>query len=118
MGLIDVDPVPGGHWRLTMVANDDHERRSPLNTTLVEVVENQLLVGHEVVSGFPGLPDGSTVTLSVELHPEGDGTRLELRQGPFSEGMTGPATAGWGQSFHKLDGLLASPPQFRPGGRG
>lgn len=116
VGDIDVDPRPGGHWRITMVANHDHDQRHPIDTTFVEVVENQLLVGYEVVTGFPGLPDGSKVTMTVELHPEGDGTRLELRQGPFSDQMGAPAAAGWGQSFHKLAGLLASPAQFRPGG--
>ncbi len=116
VGDIDVDARPGGHWRLTMVANHDHDQRSPLDTTFVEVVPDQLLVGYELVTGFPGLPDGSKVTMTVELHPEGDGTRLELRQGPFSEAIVDHASAGWGQSFHKLDGLLATPAPFRPGG--
>jgi uncharacterized protein YndB with AHSA1/START domain len=118
VGDISVDARPGGHWRITMVANDDHEQRNPLDTTLIEVVPDELLVGYDTVTHFPGLPDGSTVTLSVEFRPEGRGTRLELRQGPFPDMIVGHATAGWGQSFHKLDGLLASPAQFRPGSSG
>lgn len=112
---IEVDARPGGIWKMTMVNNDNPEWRSPLNSTVVEVVENELLVGYEIAQGFPGMEDGTKITMSVEFHPEGEGTRLELRQGPFTEEMTELSTVGWGQSFHKLDGLFATPAKFRPG---
>ena len=115
VGEIDVDARVGGHWRLMMVANHDHDQRNPVSATLIEVVPDRLLVGYDIVRDFPGLEDGAKVTMSVELRPEGEGTRLELRQGPFPEMMIGHASTGWNQSFHKLDGLFASPAPFRPG---
>jgi hypothetical protein len=76
-------------------------------------VENQLLVGYEVAEGIPGIEDGTQLSLSIEFIPEGDGTRLELRQGPFPEQMHEMSAVGWNQSFHKLDGLLATPAKYR-----
>ena len=49
----------------------------------------------------------------MEFRADGDGTILELRQGPFSEGLREMNDSGWGQSFVKLDGLLATPARFR-----
>lgn len=112
---IEVDARPGGRWKMTMVNNDNPEWTSPLDSVIVEVVENQLLVGYELTKDFPGVPDGTKITMSVEFLPEGDGTRLELRQGPFPPQMAEMSEIGWGQSFHKLDGLLATPARFRPG---
>ncbi len=106
--LIDVDPREGGHWRMTMVGNDDPELRFPLDTTLIEVVENQLLVGYEIARGFPGQEDGTRVTLSIELRSEGSGTRLELRQGPFPGDGAAGAGGGWRQALDKLDRLVAT----------
>lgn len=110
---ISVDARSGGHWRMTMVNKDDPEMRSPIDATLTEVVEDRLIVGYETVQGFPGMADGTQISLSIELIPEGEGTRLELRQGPFPDEMMEMTAIGWGQSFHKLDALLATPAKFR-----
>lgn len=110
---VDVDARAGGHWRMTMVSKDDPDMRSPIDTTFTEVVENRLLVGYEISKGFPGLEDGTRMTMSIEFIPEGDGTRLELRQSPMPVQMGERATIGWTQAFHKLDGLLATPAHFR-----
>lgn len=110
---IEVDARTGGHWKLTMVNNDQPEMASPVNSTLVEVVENELIVGVEVAQGFPGMEDGTEITLRLEFHAEGDGTRLELRQGPFPALMKDLSETGWNQSLYKLDALLATPAQFR-----
>ena len=53
------------------------------------------------------------MTLSIELIPEGEGTRLELNQGPMAEEMRENATVGWSQAFYKLDALLATPAHLR-----
>ncbi|HEX2705220.1 MAG TPA: metalloregulator ArsR/SmtB family transcription factor [Candidatus Lustribacter sp.] len=111
---VDIDARPGGHWRMTMVNNDDPQWQSPISSTFVEVVENRLLVGYELAQGFPGIEDGTKLSLSLEFLPDGDGTRLELRQGPFPEQLRTMSETGWGQSFFKLDGLLATPEEFRP----
>lgn len=110
---ISVDARAGGHWRMTMVGKDDPEWRAPVDATFTEVVENRLLVGYEVAQGIPGLEDGTRMALSMEFIPEGVGTRLELRQGPLPEEMREMSTVGWNQSFHKLDGLLATPAKYR-----
>jgi uncharacterized protein YndB with AHSA1/START domain len=110
---VDVDVRAGGHWKLTMVNNFNTEWCSPVNTTFVEVVENQLLVGYELAQGFPGIEDGTKLMLSIELTPEGDGTRLQLRQGPFPEQMREMSETGWSQSLYKLDALLNTPAKFR-----
>jgi uncharacterized protein YndB with AHSA1/START domain len=110
---VAIDPRPGGEWKMTMVNNDNPELTSPVSSTLVEVVENRLLVGYEIAQGFPGVPDGTKVTLSLQFTAEGDGTRLELRQGPLPEEMREMGETGWNQSFYKLDALLATPEKFR-----
>ncbi len=113
LDTVSVDPTVGGHWRMTMVGKDDPEWRAPIDTTFTEVIENRLLVGYEISNGFPGLEDGTRMTLSIELIPEGEGTRLELSQGPMPEQMQENATVGWIQSLYKLDALLATPVHLR-----
>lgn len=110
---VDVDVRTGGHWRMTMVGKDNPEWRAPVNATFTEVVENQLIVGYETAESIPGIEDGTKMPLSIEFIPEGDGTRLELRQGPFPEEMREMSAVGWNQSFYKLDALLATPAKFR-----
>jgi uncharacterized protein YndB with AHSA1/START domain len=110
---VSVDATVGGHWRMTMVGKDNPDWRSPLDTTFTEVVENQLLVGYELTKDFPGFPDGTKITMSVEFLPEGEGTRLELRQGPMSSEISEHASVGWNQALYKLDALLATPAKFR-----
>ncbi|MCW2622040.1 MAG: hypothetical protein JWL64_1642 [Frankiales bacterium] len=113
---ITVDATAGGSWQMTMVNNDDPTVQSPMSATLTEVVENTLIVGYETAVGFPGLEDGTKLTLTLEFLPEGDGTRLELRQGPFPEELREMSEAGWNQSLFKLDALLATPAKFRVAG--
>ena len=113
LDTVSVDARPGGHWRLTMVGKDDPGWRAPVDTTFTEVVENQLLVGYEITTGFPAMADGTRLTLSLEFIPEGEGTRLELRQGPFPEQMREMSEVGWSQSFHKLDAHFATPEKYR-----
>lgn len=113
LDTVDIDVRTGGHWEMTMVGKDDPAWRAPIHATFTEVVENQLIVGYEVAESVPGIADGTTMSLSIEFIPEGDGTRLELRQGPFPEELREMSAVGWSQSFHKLDALLATPAKFR-----
>lgn len=113
LSSVDVDPTPGGHWRMTMVDKDDPEAVAPISATFTEIVENQLIVGYELTRGFPGLEDGTKVTMSVEFVPENGGTRLELHQGPLPEAMKEAARVGWQQSLYKLEALMATPAHFR-----
>lgn len=113
LDTVTIDARPGGVWQMTMVNNDNAEWKAPVSSTLVEVAENRLLVGYEVAQGFPDMLDGTKLTLSLEFRPEGNGTRLELRQGPFPEQMREMSETGWNQSLFKLAGLLATPARFR-----
>ena len=113
LASVDVDIRPGGHWKMTMVSHVGPEMNAPVSATFSEVVENRLLVGYEVAENIPGIEDGTKFSLSIEFVPEGDGTRLELRQGPFGEEHKEMSEIGWNQSLAKLDGLLATPAKFR-----
>jgi uncharacterized protein YndB with AHSA1/START domain len=104
---VQIDARPGGYQRLVMVSDDDPALRSPIDATLSEVVENELIVGHQDVEGIPGTTGRMRFRLRLEFHAEPDGkTRLELRQGPFTEAMGADTKAGWESSFVKLDSLL------------
>jgi uncharacterized protein YndB with AHSA1/START domain len=104
---VHIDARPGGYQRLVMVSDDDPSMRSPIDATFSEVVENELLVGHQDVTGIPGTSGTVRFHLRLEFHPEPGGkTRLELRQGPFTEQMGNDSKAGWESSFTKLDSLL------------
>lgn len=105
---VDIDARVGGHQRMTMVSDDDPTRRSPVNATFSEVIENELLVGEERWEGVPGMQDGGVMQMRLEFHDEGDGTtRLVLRQSPYTVEMREMADMGWKSSFTKLDTLLA-----------
>ena len=105
---VSVDARAGGHQRFTMVSDADPSFTSPVDATFTEVVENELLVGHESVEGIPGIPDGAAFSIRLEFHDEGGNkTRLVLRQGPYTPEMEGNAREGWNSSFTKLDALLA-----------
>jgi len=101
------DAQVGGHQRLVMVSDDDPTQRSAIDTTFSEVVENELLVGHQDVDGIPGMTGSVRFRIRLEFHEEPGGkTRLELRQGPFREPLGDDAVQGWESSFTKLDSLL------------
>ena len=63
LNTVDGDARSGGHWRMTMVGKDDPTQRSPIDMSLTEVVENELIVGHETAVRLapPGRrhPDGA-----------------------------------------------------------
>jgi uncharacterized protein YndB with AHSA1/START domain len=103
---VSVDTRVGGHQRFTMVNDENPAEYSPVNATFSEVVENELLVGYEDVSGIPGFEGETRFSLRLEFHDENGQTRLVLRQGPYNEEMAGGARIGWESSFTKLDALL------------
>lgn len=98
---VSVDARTGGHYRCTMVSDEDPALRSGVNATFTEVVENELLVGEE--------PFGEVVMrMRLEFYDEEGGrTRLVLTQGPYPPEVEPQAREGWSTSFTKLDKLLA-----------
>jgi len=106
---VDVDIRPGGHQRMTMVPDDPSmPPGGPVDASIDEVVELELIVGHEDFEGeMAELFGAQRMTMRIELHEEDGQTRLVLRQGPYSEDFAGNAREGWMSSFTKLDSLLA-----------
>ena len=105
---VAIDARTGGYQRFVMISADDPSVQSPVDAILTEVVENELLVGEQTVTGIPGTEGAVTMGLRLEFHEEPGGkTRLELRQGPFSEQLEADSRDGWNSSFTKLDRLLA-----------
>jgi uncharacterized protein YndB with AHSA1/START domain len=104
---VQIDARVGGFQRFVMVSDEDPSHRSAIEATFSEVVENELLEGHQDVEGIPGPGRTSRFRLRLEFLEEASGkTRLELRQGPFTEEMGNDTRAGWESSFTKLDSLL------------
>ena len=100
---VQIDARPGGFQRFELVSDADPAVRSRVDVTFSEVVENELLVGHEEIEGTPG----TRVKLRLEFGQEGSGkTRLDLRQGPFTQERGEATKAGWESSFGRLDSLL------------
>ncbi|HLN77471.1 MAG TPA: SRPBCC domain-containing protein [Nocardioidaceae bacterium] len=106
---VDIDLRVGGHQRLTMVPDDpSYPPGGPSEGVFEEVVENELLVAHEDLSGeMAELFGAERITMRIELHDEEGKTRLVLRQGPYKDDFVGNARDGWNSSFTKLDALLA-----------
>jgi uncharacterized protein YndB with AHSA1/START domain len=106
---VEIDARTGGSQRLVMVSDEDPSFRNPIEATYTEVIENRVLDGQAAVEGIPGTTGKVTMRLRLEFHPEPGGrTRLELRQGPFTEQMGTDTKMGWQSSFTKLDTLLGA----------
>lgn len=101
---IHIDPRVGGRWELTMVM-DHGGREMPLGYEIVEFVEPELLVMRSDPMPHVGMPDGTL--LRVELHDQGDGTRMILSDGPYPARGSGQAEAGWTDAFGKLAAHVA-----------
>jgi uncharacterized protein YndB with AHSA1/START domain len=100
---VQIDARPGGFQRFTLVSDADPDVRSRVDATFAEVVENELLAGHQEIEGAAG----TRIMQRLEFHSEAHGkTRLDLRQGPFTEERGEATKAGWESSFAGLDSLL------------
>jgi uncharacterized protein YndB with AHSA1/START domain len=113
---VSIDLRPGGRYHKSMVLESreiaaamqvDVGAEFPDHAEVVEVVEPELLVLASEPQPEMGLVE-RTVT-RVEFHDQGDGTtRVILIDGPYTEMMGGHAATGWGESFDKLEALLAT----------
>ena len=104
---VQIDARAGGFQRFVIVSDDDPTFRNRVELTFSEVIENELLAGHQEVEGVPGSRGSTRLHLRLEFHAEpGNATRLQLRQGPLTEEMGIQSVAGWESSFANLDSLL------------
>jgi uncharacterized protein YndB with AHSA1/START domain len=106
---VDSDVRAGGHQRFTMVPDDPgNPPGGPVDATIDEVVEHELIVSHEDLTGEMAEMFGTDrLSLRLEFHDENGKTRLVINQGPYQDDFVGNAREGWGSSFTKLDTLLA-----------
>jgi uncharacterized protein YndB with AHSA1/START domain len=107
---VEIDARPGGRERFVMVDTEHPGVTSEVDSTFVEVVQDELLVGTQAVRHSAGRSGSSeSMTLRVEFHRQGKGkTELAIRQGPYTEEQEGQARQGWEGSFGRLDELLAA----------
>jgi uncharacterized protein YndB with AHSA1/START domain len=104
---VQIDARAGGFQRFVMTNLNDPGSRYQVEVTLSEVVENELLAGHQDVDRIDAPGSSSRSSLRLEFHEDARGkTRLELRQGPFTEEVGEDARTRWEDSFTNLDSLL------------
>jgi uncharacterized protein YndB with AHSA1/START domain len=104
---VEIDARPGGFQRFVLVNASDPTIRNPVDATFTEVIDNELLVGHQDVEGIPGIRGTMRFHQRLEFYQESGGrTRLELRQRPVIERLASDTEAGWETSFLTLDSLL------------
>jgi uncharacterized protein YndB with AHSA1/START domain len=104
---VQIDARAGGFQRFVMENVEDPDGRYQVEVTLSEVVENELLDGHQDVERIGSARPADRTRLRLEFAEEANGTtRLELRQGPFAEEVGQDAAARWESSFKNLDSLL------------
>ena len=104
---IEIEARPGGPERFVMVKDADPAERQVNDSVYTEVIENELLAGHQTAVGLPGVDGAVRMEFRLEFRDAPDGrTRLDLYGGPFSAEERGEVHDGWESSFTKLDKLL------------
>ena len=104
---VQIDARAGGFQRFVMASVADPTGRYQVEVTFSEVVENELLAGHQDVERIGGARPAARSRLRLEFFDEANGkTRLELRQGPYTEEIGQDAMQRWESSFTNLDSLL------------
>jgi uncharacterized protein YndB with AHSA1/START domain len=98
---IHIDLRVGGRYELTMVRRGGGGEMT-IGYEIVELVEPELLV----LRSDP-MPDHEPSVVRMELHDEGDRTRMTLTDGPFPPEGRGHAQAGWNAAFDKLAARIA-----------
>jgi uncharacterized protein YndB with AHSA1/START domain len=101
---VEIDLRVGGRFKLRMVQGRAGMEYG-LNYEILELVEPELLVLRSDPMPEVGL-NHDTVT-RVELHEDGNKTRMTLTDGPYPEEGGRGAGAGWEASFDKLEALFA-----------
>jgi uncharacterized protein YndB with AHSA1/START domain len=104
---VQIDARAGGFQRFVLKNIEDPAGRYQVEVTLSEVVENELLDGHQEVERIGDSGPADRTRLRLEFAEEVNGvTVLELRQGPFTDEVGEAVMARWESSFRNLDSLL------------
>ena len=104
---VQSDARTGGFQRFVLVSDAEPSQRTPVDVTLSEVVEDELLVAHADIGGIACVGRTARIRLRLEfLDQSGGRTRLELRQDPSRDEIWGDPEAAWESSFTRLDSLL------------
>jgi uncharacterized protein YndB with AHSA1/START domain len=100
---IRIDLRVGGRYELVMVERDSG-REFPISYEILELVEPELLVLRSDPMPEIGMHE-PTIT-RMELHADGERTRMTLIDGPYPESRH--AEVGWIAALEKLAGLVAA----------
>jgi len=108
----EIDPRPGGRLRYVLVSTHEPAGHVVRSAVFSHAQEDRLLAW--TLESAPGSSAGTSGgaapahTVEVELVPEPHRTtRLELREGPFSEAAEIDARECWNAAFGRLDRVLA-----------
>jgi uncharacterized protein YndB with AHSA1/START domain len=105
----EIDPRPGGKLRYVLVSTHDPVQRIVKFAQFSDAEEGRLLAWTKdpAPGGVPRQASAAR-TVQVEFFPESHRTtRLELREGPFSEAGEIDARECWNCAFGRLDRALA-----------
>lgn len=102
---VQSDARSGGFQRFVLVSDADPSHRTPVDVTLSELVEDELVVAHADIGADSGRTAGIRLRLEFLSEPGGR-TRIELRQDSSPHGLCGDPEAVWESSFGRLDSLL------------
>jgi uncharacterized protein YndB with AHSA1/START domain len=108
-GQAEIDPRPGGKLHYVLVSSHDPVQRIVKSARFSDAQEDRLLAWTKdpAPGGVPRQASAAR-TVQVELFPESHRTtRLELREGPFSEAAEIDARDCWNCAFGRLDRALA-----------
>jgi uncharacterized protein YndB with AHSA1/START domain len=100
---VDVEPMVGGRFDLTMVARDG-SGQFPYRSEIVEISEPELIVLKAEAIPEAGIDETFT---RVVFEADGDRTRMTITSGPYTDEMRGNAEAGWIDVIASLERLLA-----------
>jgi uncharacterized protein YndB with AHSA1/START domain len=95
----------GGRFELTMV--DPSGTSYDLRATYVELVEAELIVFRSEPIPEAGITE--TITRAT-FEAEGEGCRMTITDGPYTDDVRGNAEAGWRSLVVNLERLLAEAP--------
>ena len=101
---IHIDLRVGGRYELTMVQRDGGGEFA-IGYDIIELVEPELLVLRS--DPMPELGMHEPTVTRVELHAQGNRTRMTLTDGPYPAGSR-HAEAGWISAFDKLAALVST----------